>query len=497
MTKTRLQTGSEETTITTSPQERSKEGWTYLAIFLVAFLGLVTLRIGALDHPPFWDALWSTSAGAAELSRNGFDYLSLILQPGFLEEGPGTHAPSLLTPILGVLFTLFDPNQGLVAGHLISIAFGAGLATATYALAKRFVPRSVATVTALTLVTLPMVLQQIADPYIEIPVALFTVLAFLAIIDADRLRATLFVFLAVWMKPIGVMLVPLLVIMGNSHDPRRWHKNGVAVLVSILPLSIQFMAPSAVTAAGVEPSIETTIFLLTSAMWTLGSTIDVVLIGALFALGAMRLRRSHPDLIRGTGIVTLGFFGILIFTLIVSQLTTILPRYYVALLPLWLVVAATHLWQNLPRKSVLGVLATIIAFSVLNMEGRFYPLADHPHPIMAERSLGADEYLQLEMSSARALAAEPVDLRIVDRSMLYRFRYPELGFVEETPANFVFAGDMPADLPKRLAWVAEPGQGGALHDHMMEMAERDGWTIERRTLWDGRWRSEIVVASRD
>lgn len=466
-----------------------------VAVIVISAIVLLVLLSGRVDDPPFWDASFSTSVSAAELARNGFDIEEVLAAPGYLAGEPGTHASSLLTPVLGMLFVLFGSSGGLIAGHLLMIVMGSALVGATFALARRYLSIGIALLVAVVVMIFPVILQQVADPYVEIPLALFAVLTVMAVLDGSRPRAVLFAALAVWFKATGLMLVPLLAMMGHRAESRRWLRNGIAVLITVLPLSLRLMSPSNLIARDVQSTGEGTILLLRSATVIIGSTIDVLLVLALFLFGSMRLRERYPALVWSTSVVTSGFAAIVLYTIVFTHGVSFLPRYYVALLPLWLLVVAIYLRTQHHQRVVIGVLSMLAVFSIVNWDGRLYPLSDHPHPVMAERSVGgAKEYLELEVAGTRALAelSDSVDVLVLGREMWFRFRYPELGYIREAPHNVIRVSEV-VDLPDTFAWLDEPYPSG-FEDQLMDLAEQGGWVVEVLPISHGRWTSDLVVA---
>ena len=467
-----------------------------LLVLLAAALLLTGLLWNRLADPPFWDAAWGSSAGAAELAQNGFDYPAVLSAPPFDQGGPGTQSASLLTPVLGAFFILFGSPGGLIAGHVLMVALGGALVAATFSLARRYLPTTLALAVAGLVLILPVIVQQVADPYIDLPVALFTVLTVISFLDGRRGRAALFAALAIWFKPIGLMLLPLIALMGDKDEARRWSKNAFASLFAAAPFAIHLSSRSVATHTGADPSLETTIFLLRNALVTLGATTDVLLIAVLFVFAAIRQRRRQPDLVNAVSLITLGFLGILVFTMVFSQAVTVLPRYYVAVVPLWLVVVAIHLQGSHSRRVATGFFTLLIGFSLLNWNGNFYPLADHPHPVMVERTPGAaKEYLQLEIAGTRALAesAESVETLILEGAMHFRFQYPELGFLSGAPEDLSSSRALSDPPTRSFAWIQEP--------HITtetvtpaEVAEERGWTVERTPVWSGRWQSDLIIS---
>jgi len=481
----------------TTRRSRWLEGkWNTWLVMAVAAVVLTLVLFDRLADPPLWDAVWTTSAGAAELSRNGFDYAALLAAPPFDEGGPGTHASSLLTPLLGLFFVLFGSPGGLVAGHILMIGVGSALVASTFALGKRYLPPWVALAVAGAVVSLPLIVQQVADPYVDLPLALCTVLTVIAFLDVNRVRAAAFAALAVWFKPTGLMLLPLVALMGSHGETQRWLKNGMASLVAVAPFSIVLMGQNMGTHAGATPTLDGTLTLMRNAFWILGATTDVLVILFLFFIGASRQRGKQRELVKATGIVTLSFFAFHVLTMMLSQVVTILPRYYIAVVPLWLVVVAVYLVDAHSQKAASALLIGLILFSVVNWNGTFYPLADHPQAPMAERTPGGGrEYLQMEMAGTTALveAADEVDLLVLDNAVNFRVRYPELGFVDEVPDNIVLGLTGQEELPNSFAWLQEPHISPSATP--AEIAAERGLNLERTTIWDGRWQSDLVRAA--
>lgn len=466
----------------------------------VGLLALLYLMYRRLDWPPFWDATWSTYAGAIELSRNGFEYYpSLLAEPGYVQGGSGARSASLMTPFLGIVFSLFDAPTAVALSHLTMVAVGGLLAGATYSLASRYISRELSVLVAVASVTAPIVVQQVADPYVDLPLALFSTLAVTAVLDGRRSRAVLFTALAIWVKPTGLILLPVIGLMGERDEAQRWRRNAVGVASAMAPFALQLMTSSSFTARGdAGRSVEGTVYLLRNALASLATTTDLVLVFGLFVLAFVKWRRERPELIRVTGMVTLAFFFIGVFAIVLSQGVTILPRYYVVLVPLWMTVVAVYLQERHSTRAARWFLIGLIGLAAVNWNGSLYLLADHPGPNLVERSPGAaEDYLELEVEGARSLqeVSDSVDLLIVDSHMSFRLRYPELGFVETTPDNIVLHSEVPSELPDSFAWVDEtyfvPGE-----EELLEVVEAGDWTLERRTLAAGRWETEFYIARR-
>src|SRR5690606_27209297 len=194
------------------------------------------------------------------------------------------------------------------------------------------------------------------------------------------------------------------------------------------------------------------LFLAKNALVGLGLTTDVLVLVAVGILGMLQIRDSDPTLANAALLFVAGFLA-LSGASIVAARATVLPRYWITIIPSATVYAFVYLHRRFSMigPAVFGL--TVLCFSLVNQTGWLYPEADHPHPVFAERSLGATRYLRLQIATTRALAEAPAEQRIVDSNMWIRLLYPELGYVDEPVTNLVLIKDAKEVEAARVAWA--------------------------------------------
>lgn len=148
--------------------------------------------------------------------------------------------------------------------------------------------------------------------------------------------------------------------------------------------------------------------------------------GGILAIGGLREAR-HP-LARPALVALSSFWALYLITIGWSHTIAFLPRYFVMVLPASLVIIMIERGDHWSSRLV--VLLTL-GYSLMNMYGQFNPIPNHANPLMAERSLAAQDYLEMQMANVRALAEADVELIVVPHDLLIRLKYPELGYIEE------------------------------------------------------------------
>ena len=238
------------------------------------------------------------------------------------------------------------------------------------------------------------------------------------------------------------------------------------------------------------------LFLAKNALVGLGLTTDVLVLVAVGILGMLQIRDSDPTLANAALLFVAGFLA-LSGASIVAARATVLPRYWITIIPSATVCAFVYLHRRFSMigPAVFGL--TVLCFSLVNQTGWLYPEADHPHPVFAERSLGATRYLRLQIATTRALAEAPAEQRIVDSNMWIRLLYPELGYVDEPVTNLVLIKDAKEVEAARVAWAVEP-HGRRADQALSAFFEQDrGTFLVRQPVYEGFWTSSLVVARPD
>jgi hypothetical protein len=435
---------------------------------------------------------------AATLAETGGDLAAVIDQPSFWEGGASAHATSTMTWLVAAVFRLLGADDGLLVLHLLSLLFAAGLATAAYCLLSPAVSLPTALLGGGLVLATPLVLQQAADVYIDLPLAL---VATLAMVTASRhrvLATTLLVLLAASLKPSGVMTIPLLIPAFERVVPkrRRWGLTVLAAGLAVVPLFAAAVV-SPVIAAGRGPI---DIPLTLSGIY-LAITIDVLALALVAGLATFR-SRSLPEQAAAARRVSLslvaGFVVAHLSALFLTASYPVLPRYYLAVLPA--IVGLISVGLEARRLfEARAVLAAFLAFAVANSWGALYPLRNPPAYVATERSLRAQYLIDLAQQGAAWLAEQDDRTLVVDRPMWFRLRYPEAAYVDRREEDLVTAfqiGD-PPPIPDRFALVIEqdPRHAPAL-DELVDLARESGFTVVEREIASGPFRSRLVTGDR-
>ncbi len=473
-----------------------------VAVIVIATLYALWVNFDALDNPPAWDSATTVSPAALAIVESDFKVWEVAQQPGTLEGGPSTHATSIYTIGLAGLLAVFGPSGGFFAAHLISIALVGALVAATYLLARERLSVWASAFAALTIGTLPMVLQQAADIYLDLPLAIVTTIACWATVRRRFWLTAVLVFTGVAIKTSGVFLIPLLLLAKPQSKPLKRHLADVSIggIIAITPFVI---ALANTDRFETPPTLESHVTLISSAASLLALTVDVLLILSVYLL-VMYGRTRNGTLDRSSkvsAVLVLSFLGAHLATVLLSGTITILPRYYIDILPVVLVVIlpAGLLSDSLASPahvSAVGFLSLLLAFSIVNQRGDFYPLPDHTFYVAAERSTRAQDLLELQVEGTRRLVDTGLPI-VVGLQEHFRISYPGMGYVDETPPEVISLVDSwpsEQELPDRFAMLLEPRIANpviAFEEALLDA----GYAIDYEDLRVGGFDSQLAIVS--
>jgi hypothetical protein len=472
------------------------------AAIVLPIVYALLINLSALHSPPAWDSSASVSPAALTLVDLDFDIWEVANLPGTLEGGPSTHSTSIYTIGLALLLELLGAASGFYVAHLVSIALIGALSAATYLLARERLSIRTSALIAVAASTLPVVIQQSADVYLDLPLAVITTLACWA---AARRRFWLtvgLVFVGVAIKTSAVFLLPLILIARPLKTPVRTHivYAALAGVLAFLPFLPAFLTTERFD-TGVTFATQRT--LLQSSISMLVLTVDVFLVMAIFVLviyGRSR-QRTRDRITSITAVLVVGFLCAYLGTVLLTGTIAMLPRYWIAVIPAVLVSlppAAIPSESTADRKwriLVVAGLAVLVLFSIVNRRGDFYPLPDHSFYVVAERSTRAQELLQLHIEATRHTAAIGVPI-LAGWPEYFRLIYPEMGYVRQSPDNVISGIDgWPTELPDSFALLIEVGYGNPRSD-LADMLEARGYELITETLRVGGFETEVIVASR-
>lgn len=471
------------------------------AAIVVPLLYALAVNSGELDEPPAWDSAITVSPAALTIVDLDFDVLAVAGLPSSPEGGPSTHATSVYTIGLAVLIAVLGSAQAFFVAHLVSIALIGLLSGATYLLARERASVPLSALVAVVIGIMPVVVQQSADVYLDLPLA---VVATFASWTASRRRFTATAALAlvgVAIKTSGVFLLPLILFARPVGRSMRRHLASSAAAGAIA--SVPFLIAVANThrfSTDANPLTDPTLIRSSASLLVLTTDVFFILAAFLLVLYGRTRARVLDRPTKVAVIAVASFFVVHLATILLSGTIAILPRYYIVILPA--VVAALAPLEPMegsgyPTRSRIGIglLVALGIFAVVNLRGSFYPLPDHDFYVAAERSTRAQDLLELHVVGTRELAATGLPL-LVERQVYFRLEYPGMGYVDATPRDVipVFIGTIEG-LPDRFAMLIERRYTNPLVV-VEEVALEEGYDLTYRDLEVGPYRSQLVLASR-
>lgn len=488
--------------------------WWVIGGIVAPFIYALVINRRAFGLPPGWDSAITVSPASLTMVDLDFDIWELAKLPSSPEGGPSTHATSLYTIGLAILIAVLGPVMAFAVAHLLSVLLVAALTTATYLLARERASVPVSALASVAVGVMPLVIQQAADIYIDLPLAVVATFACWTTARRRFVSTAALVVLGVAIKTSGVFLLPLLLLARRDEKPMRRHllHASFAGAVAMIPFAVVLLTTHRFAASS---SLSSDLTLLRSALAIIVLTTDVFVLLSIYLLVLYgRIREGTLDRTTSTSVILVAsFFAVHVATIMLSGTITILPRYYIVILPSVLVSlipreqgpAATSVRT---RTYGIALIVTFILFSLVNVRGDFYPDPDNDFYVIAERSTRAQDMLELSEVGTRELVATGLPI-LAERQVYFRLMYPEMGYVDSTPETVIpvfrsgasfgtFAsGDStnyPTELPPRFAMLIERRFSNPLLD-MEDAALELGYEATRRGFDVEGFHSELIIAS--
>lgn len=480
-------------------------------VFILAFVALLVARRATLTLPPAFDSAMSVWPASIELARRDFDFRAVLALPTYVFGGPNAHTLSLVTLLTAGLLETLGPQATIVTLHITNIALLALTATAVFRIVARCVDRRHAWLAAIAVSSIPVMIAQTAYLYTEIPCcAAFTWSMDAALRDRPR-RAAALLALAVAVKPIALIGVPLLVVLGvlQSH---RWRQFALATLLPTAALVPALLVPSG-------PGKPAFLRLLTTIMnsWVFMRSVPdlaLLIVGSLLIAWAAdrRLRRglggsrAQQMLFAAGAALVPAFVCFFLFASLGTATTFVLPRYLVLVLPMVIAVVATGARILTPRLSI-ATLVLLIGFFAANHRGDLYKNNTVPAFPVQERSMAFVDLVDLYSDGISRLVDMSERTPIVyDHFTHYALRYPEMGYAASDEISgypTLIIQDLQGrplqleDLPNRFAILAvHPAGGGRAYDLLQEASATEEWTVSREVLSRGPFTATLAVVQR-
>ncbi len=415
----------------------------HATLVIVAVALILSVHIPFIGLPYFWDEAGYYIPASLDIYQ-AWEFVPTSTLP--------TGHPPLVMTYLALAWRLFGFSP--VVTRVAMVLFAAATVTATYALARRVLDREPAAWTALLLAVSPMFFAQSTLVFLDLPAALFTTLAVLALVEDRWWKFSLMASLVVLTKETAVVMLPVVWVWawGQSSgrvastslssspaesprvkvDAEVLHSKGrekapplrwIAMLVPVLPLvvwTIYYHHRTGFWTGNAEYLQYNLYTTLDPArfFWTLLRRLYEVFIGGfnwLLLLGAAAgfwwgKRNNHGGtetrrLSKGFIWLTSGLLAVYVLMLSVVG-GAVLPRYLLPVFPVFFVACAALIWR-LPKvaaRSFCGAAATcFVAAWFINP----------PYPFAYESNLAYADFIRLHQDAARYLESRPPGERIL------------------------------------------------------------------------------------
>ena len=351
---------------------------------------------------------------------------------------PTGHPPLVMT-YLALAWHVFGFSPIVTRGAMILIA--AATVAATYALAQRVAGREAAIWSAILLAVSPMFFAQSTLVYLDLPAALFTTLAALALLEDRMLLFAAVASVAVVTKETAVVMLPIAWAYtyctvraqhavplqetpeeGNARHSPPW-KKWIGLLVPLLPLVAWALYYHHRTGfwTGNAEYLQYNLYSTLDpgrVFWSLLRRMYEMFVGGfnwLLVAGAAMgywwgLKKDHRGAETQRKVRSLIWLAgglIAAYLLLLSFVGgAVLPRYLLPVFPVFFVVTVTAIGE-LPRslaRGLRGVVATcfVVAWFI-----------NPPYPFAYENNLAYADFIHLHQEAARYLESRPAGERIL------------------------------------------------------------------------------------
>jgi 4-amino-4-deoxy-L-arabinose transferase-like glycosyltransferase len=406
------------------------------ASFVGLLFGLTAFHYPLLHLPYFWDEAGYYVPAAWDVYRNWDLVPTSTLPTG--------HTP-LAMIYLALVWHIFEFSPFVTRAAMVLIA--AGTVTVTYTLARRVADREPAVWAALLLAISPMFFAQSTVVYLDLPAALFTTLAVIALLDERLWWFALMASLAVMTKETAVVLLPVAWAYcwwrarnGRCATSSDW----MATLLPLLPLAIwtlYYHHKTGFWTGNVEYLQYNLYSTLSPAriLWSLLRRMYEVFVGGfnwVLVVGAVAgiwrgKKDSHRDTEAQRRILLLAAGLIAAYLLMLSVVGgAVLPRYLLPIFPVFFVASVELTWR-LRRAVRRGVCAAAAAGFIAAW------FINPAYPFAYENNLAYADFIRLHQEAAKFLASRPAGERILTAwPATDELSRPMLGYVAR-PLNTV------------------------------------------------------------
>jgi tetratricopeptide (TPR) repeat protein len=474
---------------------RSRPKLACIGGFAAIFFGLIVLRRGIIDSPPYYDFATGLFLEANFLAESNFDYAALVReQARWLEGGAAVYVTSIMPTLVAVMMKVLpSPRAVLIAYHLFNFASAAAAVLLLLALARPYAGFWGALLTGAMLITVPVFSTQIDMLGMDLPMTACALAAVLLVARGHYSLAALAGLATSLVKTPGravasaiavYLLLLLLLAARRPWSTRRglWLGLGTNLLVCAfqeyqarwlgeLPQSRFENWSFSKQLFGGENMLR----------WTPTWFPDQLAIFALAALACLALSAAwvarqlktsepfRPALYRKMVEVGPLVVGWIISVAVIAALAIVycLPRYFMLVLPFVYLAFGYVLFRQPRWRIAAGLFAcALVAFNVANAYGRFYPAFPEAQRTGAllERSRECLVDHESNIRAVRRLAREHPRATIIAATPFVHFlSLPRLGYVDHplsgyslnrfTGPTFVSGMRLPEDRPRDVVFI--------------------------------------------
>lgn len=419
-------------------------------VFLIVFLFFLIANIKTMVNPPYWDGIMGVFNQAVWLEKNGFDYVALSQQPGFLEGGANVNIFYLLALIYGLLYTLFPLEIVFLIAHLITIF----CATVTFVLIFLLLEKWMSPVQALLWCAAgalnPIWSGQCAAIYLDLPQAAVFVAVIYALCQEQYGKGCFWCIFAYFIKSAALLLGLAMfawfwgLIGLNAWFVRpRSHKSfEPQTLFLLLPLPLFMLLNQAVKAAS-DLAINWNPSAIAYMAKTQFPSLILLGIGGILLSFMIFARKSY---LRGIQrdykkAVLLGFLGIFIYGFWLSFIIYRIPLCrYVTVIIFPMMAFTSLMLVSLKYTRVSYIIPVIlIVFYSLNQYGQLFP----PVQVAVGRSgeiLERSREFLIDLDANRNFCSR-VEQNYFDRPIVTKWPFyqmltmPEMGYIKRPLPN--------------------------------------------------------------
>ena len=441
-----------ETSHRSAPTVRSVDNLRFLlAVSLSAFIVLLSVNLGHLLDPPYWDGLVGVYSQGVWLLRHHMNYAGLLAEPAFGQGGSNIDVFYAFAPLFALLSSILRPGVVFLMFHLIVLACAAWTIALFAGMLRGRRPAWPWVLWILSAATDPIWSGQTASMYLEVPFAALSGTSIYCLWQGWYGWAA-GVCLAAWFIKGTALLQALggaLFAVAFAAWSRLRGKGPVDVRMALLcvPLPVLLLLKRWVMLAPIllkwKPADYFVMFFHRSLSLYPAAAFGFFVVVLLCVVQAAMWRRSGSDLPEADARLA-GFLAVFVLGFWASFLIypNALPRYLCAILFPQALLAAFLLRR---RPWVSGILAgTLLVVNLVNQDGCLLPRLSPGDGRSGHELERSREYLvDLESNCrlCRELEAQAFDHGIMVKwPFTQMLRLPELGYVRRPLPRVIEAG---------------------------------------------------------